>query len=287
MDLQQMRYVVAVAETRSFTRAAEHCHVVQSALSQQVSRLERDIGVRLFARTSRRVELTAAGAAFLVRARESLAAAELAGLDAAAAAGEIRGRIAIGVIPTMTAIDLPKVMRAFLEEHPQVRIALRMGSSDELTRAVAGGELDVAVLGLPPEERPVGVAGRELVRDRHVAVIAPDHPLAGRSRLRLGQLVDETFVDFPEHSPGRRQTDLAFAAAGLRRDVPFEVAAHLILDLVRAGLAIALLPSRVVAGEAGIVAVPVVGGPTRIEHLVWREFNQSRAAGALLATLQQ
>jgi DNA-binding transcriptional LysR family regulator len=286
VDLQQMRYVVAVAEARSFTRAAERCHVVQSALSQQVARLEREVGVQLFARTSRRVEVTPAGEAFVVRARECLAAAELAGLDAAAAAGEVRGRVVVGVIPTMTGVDLPASIRTFREEHPQVRIGLRTGSSDELTRAVAAGGLDAAFLGLPRGEQPVGVSVRQLVQDRHVAVMAPGHPLAGRARLRLRQLVDEVFVDFPEHSPPRRQSDLAFAAAGVTRDVPFEVSAQMILDVVRAGLAIALLPSRVVSGEAGIVAVPVVDGPARVEYLVWNDFNQTPAARALLATLR-
>jgi DNA-binding transcriptional LysR family regulator len=286
VDLQQMRYVVALAERRSFTRAAEHCHVVQSALSQQVARLEDELGVRLFARTSRRVEVTPAGEAFVARARECLAAAEMAGFEAAAAEGEVRGRVAIGVIPTVTSIDLPATMVAFRTRYPEVRIALRTGSSDELAGAVAGGELDAAVLGLPHGEAPAGVAGRELVHDRHVAVLWPGHPLAGRSRLRLRQLVDEPFVDFPERSPARRQSDLAFAAAGLPRRVPFEVDALLILDLVRAGLAVALLPARFVTGEAGVVTVPVTDGPTRVEHLVWNDFNPSPAARAFLETVR-
>src|SRR5918994_1398598 len=87
MELQQMRYVVAVAETSSFTRAAERCLVVQSALSHQVARLERELGVRLFERTSRRVRLTPAGAAFLPAARQSLEAAERAAAEVAAAVG--------------------------------------------------------------------------------------------------------------------------------------------------------------------------------------------------------
>jgi DNA-binding transcriptional LysR family regulator len=286
MELQQMRYVVAIADTRSFTRAAERCHVVQSALSQQVARLEREVGVRLFARTSRRVEVTSAGEAFVRRARECLAAADLAGLDAAAADGEVRGRVAVGVIPTMTGIDLPASMRAFREVYPQVTIMLRTGSSDDLRRAVAAGDLDAAVLGLPRGEVPVGVSVRQLVQDRHVAVVAPGHRLASRVRLRLRQLVDEPFVDFPERSPPRRQSDLAFAAADLHRDVPFEVDARMILDVVRSGLGVALLPSRVVTGEPGVVAIPLVDGPARVEYLVWNDFNQTPAARALLATLR-
>ena len=100
-----MRYVVAVAETNNFTRAAEQCRVVQSALSHQVARLERELGAKLFARTSRRVELTPAGEAFLPAARQALEAADRARADVAATVGVIRGRLAIGAISTLAALD--------------------------------------------------------------------------------------------------------------------------------------------------------------------------------------
>ena len=116
MDLQHMRYVVAVAETGSFTRAAERCFVVQSALSHQIANLERELGVKLFARTSRRVELTQAGQAFLPGARLSLEAAERAATEAAAAAGEVRGHLAIGTIPTVTAVDIPEALQRFHDQ---------------------------------------------------------------------------------------------------------------------------------------------------------------------------
>src|SRR5215831_6177672 len=107
MELQQLRYVVAVAEEGGFTRAAERCRVVQSALSHQIARLERELGARLFERTSRRVRLTPAGAAFLPAARQCLDAAERAAAEVAAAVGEIRGRLAVGLIPTVAAVDVP------------------------------------------------------------------------------------------------------------------------------------------------------------------------------------
>src|ERR1041384_5217542 len=106
MELQQMRYVVAVAETDSFTRAAERCLVVQSALSHQIARLERELGAKLFERTSRRVRLTPAGAAFLPAAQQSVQAAERAVSEVAAAIGEVRGRLAVGLISTVAAVDV-------------------------------------------------------------------------------------------------------------------------------------------------------------------------------------
>lgn len=126
MEFQQLRYVIALAEEASFTRAAARCHVVQSALSHQIKALENELGVALFARTSRRVELTAAGQAFLPAARASLEAAERAAEDAAAASGLIRGRLSIGVIPTVTAVDVPAALRTFRQAHPHVQIVLRV-----------------------------------------------------------------------------------------------------------------------------------------------------------------
>src|SRR5690606_23086571 len=193
MELQQLRYVVAVAETNSFTRAAQRCLVVQSALSHQIARLERELGARLFERTSRRVRLTPAGAAFLPAARQCLDAAERAAAEVAAAVGEVRGRLTVGVISTVAAVDVPRALRAFRERHPHVRVGVRAGRSEELVEQVARGTLDVAFLGLPPTARPQGVASRELARDRLVALVAPDHPLAAESWVDLRRLASEPF----------------------------------------------------------------------------------------------
>src|SRR4051794_37020662 len=162
MELQQLRYVVAVAETSSFTRAAERCLVVQSALSHQVARLERELGARLFDRTSRRVRLTAAGTAFLPAARQCLEAAERAAAEAAAAVGQVRGRLAVGLIPTVAAVDIPAALRDFRRDYPDVRISLRVGASEKLVEQVKEGVIDVAFLGLPTTAEPRGVEAREL-----------------------------------------------------------------------------------------------------------------------------
>jgi DNA-binding transcriptional LysR family regulator len=286
VELQQIRYVLAVAETASFTRAAQRCFVVQSALSHQVAALERELDVRLFARTSRRVQLTAAGEAFLPAARRCLDAAERAAADAAAAAGQVRGQLAVGVIPTVTAVDIPAGIQRLRAEHPRIRVALRVGASDELAAQVRDGGLDVAVLGLPETERPRGVRTRELARERLVAVLPPAHPLAEHRRTDLARLAEETFVDFPANTPGRAQSDQAFAAAGLPRDVAFEVMAlDLMARIVRQGLAVALLPAAVAAELSGTAAVPITDGPGRVEYLVWSDFNPSPAALAFVDAL--
>lgn len=278
-----MRYVVAVAEERSFTRAAERCHVVQSALSHQIKALERELGVTLFARSSRRVEITSAGEVFLVAARESLEAARRAITEATAATGQLRGEVRLGVIPTVTALDLPAVLGEFHRAHPAVRISVRGGSSDQFLSALAEGALDVAVLGLPGPVSHRGVAVRVLAREHHVAVVAADHPLARRKRLHLEDLAEETFADFPGASPGREQSDRAFRDHGLHRDVAFEMmSAELILAMVRHGLATALLTPGAVPADPDLRTIDIVDGPTRVEYLAWRDFNPSPAARALL-----
>ncbi|MEU4343345.1 LysR family transcriptional regulator [Nocardia sp. NPDC023852] len=287
MELQQMRYVVAVAETNSFTRAAERCLVVQSALSHQIARLERELGARLFERTSRRVRLTPAGAAFLPAARQCLDAAERAAAEVAAAVGEVRGRLAVGLIPTVAAVDIPGALRDFRRQYPHVRISLRVGASEDLAEQVEQGAVDVAFLGLPTTARPQGVAAHELARDRLVAVVAPDHPLAHEPAVDLHRLSSEVFVDLPAGTAGRAQSDQAFSAAGLDRSVAFEVttADSMMARLVGQGLGVAMLPSAYVPQLAGVVTIEVADAPTRVEYVIWSRSSRTPAATAFLAVL--
>ena len=270
---------MAIAEEQSFTRAAQRCFVVQSALSRQIKSLESELGVRLFARTSRKVEVTPAWEAFVKQARLCLQAAERAKASAAAAHGQIRGSLTIGVIPTVTAVDIAAVLGAFRRSYPEVGVHVRTGGSDEFLRRIAAGELDVGFLGLAEGVTPRGVQTRELSQERLVAVLSEGHRLAGRRRLRLKDLADEPFVDFPEGSSGREQSDLAFERARLRREVSLEVnTADLLTGLVRQGLGVALVAPSVAREAPGCVCIPVSDGPVRVEYLAWDSFNPSPVA---------
>ena len=270
---------MAIAEEQSFTRAAQRCFVVQSALSRQIKSLESELGVRLFARTSRKVKVTPAGEAFVKQARLCLQAAERAKASAAAAHGQIRGSLTIGVIPTVTAVDIAAVLGAFRRSYPEVGVHVRTGGSDEFLRRIAAGQLDVGVLGLAEGVTPRGVQTRELSQERLVAVLSEGHRLAGRRRLRLKDLADEPFVDFPEGSSGREQSDLAFDRARLRREVSLEVnTADLLTGFVRQGLGVALVAPSVAREAPGCVCIPVSDGPVRVEYLAWDSFNPSPVA---------
>ncbi|WP_337003177.1 MULTISPECIES: LysR family transcriptional regulator [unclassified Microbacterium] len=287
MDLSQLRYVVEVADTLSFTRAAERCFVTQSALSHQIGALERELGQRLFVRSSRSVRLSEAGEAFVPHARAALRSAEQAKEDAAAATGTVTGTLRIGVIPTLTAIDLPAVLVAYRAAHPQVRVELTVGNSDTLTTSLRAGTLDIALLGLREGTAPEGVASRALSRDRLVAVFSREHPLAGTAAVGLEDLATLTFADFPANTSGRAQSDAAFSAAGLTRDVAFEAdSATVILDLVTAGLAVTLLAPGTVARSAFDVATAEVrDGPARVEYVAWDLAAPRSVATAFLTVL--
>lgn len=283
VELQQLRYVVAVAELGNFTRAAERCFVVQSALSHQVAKLEQELGSRLFHRTSRSVALTSAGTAFLPAARECLAAAERAQAEVFAAAGEIRGQLVVGMIPGAAAVDVPAVLRAFHQEHPQVRIGLVNGGSDGLSDQVRDGALDVAFIGLADDVEVTGLNHRQLARDPLAAMLAPDHRLARRKRIRLEDVADEEFVDFLSGTPGRVQADLAFAAAGLTRTVAFEITdPHVMARLVAEGLCVALLASTYAARLPGVAVVPVINTSYRREYMIWSRLGPTPAANAFI-----
>jgi len=287
MELQQLRYVVEVAATSSFTRAAERCFVTQSALSHQIAALERELGRRLFIRSSRSVRLSEAGEAFVGHARAAVRAAEQAREDAAAVDGAVVGTLRIGVIPTVTAIDLPAVLVAFRGQHPQARVELQVGNSDTLVTRLRRGDLDVALLGLRDGVDPVGVASRVLSRDRLVAAVPRGHALAGADAIRIEDLADQTFADFPAATSGRAQSDAAFTSAWVTRDVAFEAdSATLILGLVEAGLAVTLLARETVARSgADVVTIDVLDGPRRVEYVAWDQAAPRTVARAFLAVL--
>lgn len=288
MELQQLRYVVEVADSLSFTRAAERCFVTQSALSHQIASLERELGRRLFVRSSRQVRLSEAGEAFVGHARAALRAAEQAKEDAAAVDGVVEGTLRIGVIPTVTAVDVPAVLVAYRAAHPDVRVELQVGNSDALMRMLRHDELDVALLGLRDGVDPAGVGFRVLARESLVAVLPRGHVLARRSSIELEDIAGMTFADFPMSTSGRAQSDAAFAAAGLTRDVAFEAdSASLLLGLVESGLAVTLLAPGVVERSGFEVDTSHVrGGPVRVEHLAWDAAAPRKVARAFIAVVE-
>lgn len=288
MNLKQLEFAVALAEEGNFTRAAERCHVVQSALSHQIAYLEQELGTPLFERLPRQVRATAAGEAMLVHARQALASLRHLRADVAAVSGEVRGLLAIGQISSLTGIDVVAMLAAFQQVHPQVEFQLRVDKSEDLIAQVQSRDLDVALVGLSPSAGLDGVCHQMLQEEDLVAVLAPSHRLARRKRLPLTELQDEALVDFPRGTGARRQTDDAFAAAGLPHTVRFEVnLMELVERFVRHGLAVGIVPALIAEGFEGVVRIPLQPTPTRRVHLVWQRLPTPAARVFVEAVLSR
>jgi DNA-binding transcriptional LysR family regulator len=270
MELRHLEYVVAIADTQSFTRAAERSFVVQSALSQQVRRLEEELGTRLFERTSRSVRLTAAGEAFLPIARRILADAERAKAEVAAITGLLDGRIAIGSIGSVPKIDLPRLLGDFHARHPGVAVSLREDVTERILAGIRSGDLDAGFICLSAGDEPDGVDWLEVTEQDLVAVVARDHPLTGT--VGLDRLAEEVVIDFVPGSGLRALTDRTFRGAGLApQRGGFEVASVAgMAGLVALGLGVALVPRSIAEQlDAAVRWLPVQDAPRRTVFAVW------------------
>jgi DNA-binding transcriptional LysR family regulator len=285
MELRHLRYFVAVAEELHFARAAARLHIAQPPLSQQIKSLETELGVQLFDRSQRRVRLTAAGAAFLIEARRTLASAERAA-DAArrAARGEI-GRLAIGYVASVAYELLPAIVRAYRRRAPDVTLALEEMSSAEQSRALAAGSLDLGFVRRPPAIEP-GLIGTVVRREPIVLALPRGHALATLRVIRLGDLRQEAFVVFP----ARPRPSWADVAIDLCRRAGFEpaVAQEAIemtsaLSLVAAGIGVTLVPSSVRAvRRPGVVFRPITPAPMSELVLVRRDEAPSEIVARFL-----
>ncbi|HEX3840954.1 MAG TPA: LysR family transcriptional regulator [Acidimicrobiales bacterium] len=247
MELRQLDHFVAIAEDGSFTKAARRLNYVQSALSVSVQALERELGVRLFDRTTHRVALTGAGEALLPAALRTLAAAEEARDIAAAVRGVLRGRLRVGLMQSFSFADVPGLLGQFHRQHPGVDIQVRpaAGGAAALLEELRQGSLDIAFIAL--SDTPAGVTAIPLGSEDLLLVATRAHVPSGRGPVRLDSLVDATFVDFPIGWGIRTVIDRAFAAAGLDRRVSIEVAdVGTLVQLLQAGLGVALLPPSLI-----------------------------------------
>jgi DNA-binding transcriptional LysR family regulator len=250
MEIRQLAQFVAVAEERSFTRAARRLGYVQSALSVSIQSLERELGVRLFDRTTHQVLLTDAGEALLPSARQTLASAEETRDVAAALRGVLRGTLRIGLMQSFAFLDVPDLLGEFHRLHPAVEIQVRpsTGGSLALAAELQHGGIDIAFVSL--REDPPGVSTTELaVEELHLVGAAELLPRQ-RARVQLSDLSAATFVDFPSGWGIRAAVDHAFAAAGVNRRVAIEVAdVNTCLQLLRAGLGVSLLAPSLLQGD--------------------------------------
>jgi DNA-binding transcriptional LysR family regulator len=274
MDVRQLRYLVALADERHFTRAAEREHIAQPALSQQIRRLEDELGLALVERTTRRVTITEAGELVVARGRRILAEMEAARAEILALKGMETGRVSVGTMHTMGPVDVSVALAIFHERHPGIELAVREEPSEQLAEMIRDDELDLAFLSVTERVESHGLGLHQLVSEELVVVLPNAHPLAGRKRLRMAQLEHEEFISYRE---GARLRELLFAAG---RDVGFRPVVKLesneserIRRLVSRGMGVAILPrSDAVAPGTEVAVVALTEPPlSRDITLAWRQ----------------
>ncbi|MFD4138529.1 LysR family transcriptional regulator [Streptomyces sp. NPDC058572] len=261
MQLQQLAYFVAVAETRHFTRAAERVHVSQPSLSQQIRALEKELGADLFARARGNIALTDAGEALLPLARRILADADTARHEVQELAQLRRGRVRLGATPSLCTGLLPEVLRDFHALHPGIRLLIEEGGSHDLVRELARGSLDLALVVLPLPSPSPALTTVELLQEDLVVVTSPASK-EPRRPVRIADLQGEPLVMFRHGYDLRELTVAACRAAGFEPSFTVEGGEmDAVLGFVRAGLGAAVVPSMVAARAGGELRVTPLARP--------------------------
>ncbi|GHH46386.1 LysR family transcriptional regulator [Streptomyces candidus] len=246
MELRHLRHFVALAEERSFTRAAARELIVQSGLSSSVRGLEKEVGALLFVRGTRPVRLTTEGEALLPAARRTLDAADTALQAVRGVHGGLTGRLRIGAYQASRhLVPLAAWLSCFVREHPGLDIEVRQFPATEMISMVADGELDCALAAAPDRAKTAALLDVvELVTEPFVLACPSDHPLAAHDEVPLPLLDGERFVETHSRWTGRLLTDAYFAEAGLTRRIVCEVSEWaMVSDLVAAGLGVAFVPA--------------------------------------------
>lgn len=289
MEMHQLRYVVAVARTGTFSRAAEQCHVSQPSLSQQIQKLEAELGERLFDRLKREARLTPPGEVFLRRALRILEEVDAARREAKDATDLLRGTVTLGVLPTLAPYLLPKVLPVFREKYPGVEIVVQEETTAQLLRLLAACEIDFALASQPIQDRRMEL--RELFTEELLLALPRNHPLARKRTISPSDLEREPLIVMKEgHCLG--QQVLKFCdQRHVHPSVSFRSAQlETIRSLVCAGMGLSLIPAM--AAEPGHADQPEyrslpAPSPMRTVVALWpRQRPPGRAASEFLKAVE-
>lgn len=288
MELHQLRYLVAVAESGNFTRAAERCNVTQPSLSQQVLNLEQEVGHKLFHRLGRRAVLTEAGATLLERARRILFEVENAAKELSDHPS-LERRIHVGAVQTVMPYLIVPLLERSRTELPNLTIDAREDFRADLIRAVVEGELDLAVVPLPVDDHRLSI--EPLLTEPLLLVVGKDHPIAERTEISINEIAEESFISMGTGSTLAEQIRVFFGGHNFVPRIPYRCAqVPTVKLLVSMGLGISILPqlARQEDDKDTLVYLRLTGAqPTRdlavIRHL---QRYQSRGAEQFLNLLR-
>jgi LysR family transcriptional regulator, hydrogen peroxide-inducible genes activator len=289
MELHQLRYAIAVADTGNFTRASERSNVTQPSLSQQIINLEREVGHKLFHRLGRKAVVTEAGAVFLERARRILFEVENAAKELSDHPGLGR-RITVGAIPTVAPYLLPPLIKRCYTKHPNLQIDVREDFRSHLVHSVIEGELDVAIAALPVKDQRLSV--EPLLTEPLLLVVGKDHPFARQPAVYTRDLAEQTFVMMGTSSSLATQIRNFCGDHHVEPRIGFRCAqVATVKALVALGAGISILPrvAQDPEDKNSLVYITLAdGAPTR-ELVVIRHLQryQSRGAEQFLALLRE
>lgn len=250
MELHQLRYVCAIVDTGNFSRAAERCQIAQPSLSQQVLKLEEDLGAKLFDRLGRSVRLTEVGRAFIPHARAILERIEVARSSVADKRADLRGSVAVGVIPTVAPYLMPSYTAGFTKRYPEARLRIVEETTSILVEGLRDLTLDVAILALPLRHKDLELF--PIRTEPLLAVLRRDHPRASAQSLALKDLRGESFVMLRDGHCFRDLTIDTCAHARVRPNIAFESDQFSsLLGMVAAGVGVSLIPEMAIDRNVG------------------------------------
>ncbi|TFC83725.1 LysR family transcriptional regulator [Cryobacterium cheniae] len=279
MDLRQFEYFSAVAGELSFTRAADRLTLAQSAVSAGIRSLESELGVELFDRSRRQIKLTSSGELLLPKVRDALDAVNAVRDAAQETTHAITGSIVIGLMTSVTLVNVPRLLGHFRAGHPGVGVRLRAArrGSAGLVDDLVSGELDLAFLSLSGPA-PTALLAVPIASSPMVLVVPKDHRLASTPAVKLGDLAPEEFIDLPPGYASRQIVDDAFTAAGLERRIMIEVSdIGTAAEYVANGLGVALLPAFTVHDALDVHGLRVENLP---DFTVYLAASRKRRASA-------
>ncbi len=285
MELRDLRTLTTVVDVGGFTRAAERLHLVQSAVSQSVKRLEREVGMQLLERRRDGVVPTEAGVALVRHARFILNSVARAEEDLAAFRDLERGQLQVGILHTAVPLVLAPWIRQVNATHPGLQLRVREGMVDELVDLLRLRVIDVAVLFLPADLP--GMEVEELARVELAAVLHPTHPLADREQLSIDELADQRWISFPPQNPGRVWLEDACEQAGFTPSAVLEVdsLSHL-KTYVEEAVGVALLPPQACELERRLGSLAIVEVTPRPQVALAAVVDPARPAGRVLEAVR-
>lgn len=262
MEFRQLRTLIAIAETRNFTRAAERVHLTQAAVSAQIKSLEAEAGVPLFARVNKKVFVTEAGELLVRRAERLLKAHDEALLALKELGDAERGRLRVGTASTMASNEqLPSILAELKRMYPKSQVTVRRATSTEIVTQILQNDLDIGLVSLPVEANDI--RAEVLQRDRLVAIMQPEHALAHQRNISPVQLAAEPLILGEQGGNTRRLIDLFFTKSGVRPEVMMELGTMLsVKRMVEHGLGLSIVPRSAVRQEikdGKLLALPIRG----------------------------